>query len=180
MSADVDGDGSKEDGEFSLSAGIEISPGLRTGDLIGPTGSQAGALVDYVTGEDGRAGFNLDVGGGYATFRISFRGFEGNAETWGDGSDNPAADASGENVWRQMSVWQQYLDKGTYDSRNAATLEWGEYSSDGVYDPISVTIEEPSATFAATEQTSVFEGDVTLIATRSLAQSSYSQQQDQG
>ncbi|MFW5896257.1 MAG: hypothetical protein ACOCUA_02620 [archaeon] len=181
MSADVDDDGMKEDGEFGLSAGIEITPGVRTGDLIGPTGSQAGAIIDFVANAaNGRAGFNLDIGGGAATYQISFNGFEGHAAQWGDGSDNPAADASGEGVWRQMSVWQRYLDRGTYDSTNAASLEWGEYSKGGVYDPISVAIEEPSATFAAEEETSVWDGTVTLVSTRALSQAAYSQDQDEG
>lgn len=179
MSADVDGDGVTEDGVFNLSAGIEISPGIQTGDLIGQTGSQAGAIMDYVAGDDqGRAGFNLDIGGGFATYRISFKSFEGYSGQWGDGSSDPQADASGEDVWRQMSVWQRYLDRGTYDSENAATLEWGDYSQSGVYEPIAVTIQEPSATFAAEEQTSVYGGDITLIATRALAQAAVSQAQD--
>lgn len=179
MSADVDGDGTDEDGVFDFSGGINIEPGIRTGDLIGQTGSQASAIVDYVKSESGRSGFNLDIGGGAAVYRISFRNWEGSSGQWGDGSSDPKADATGEDVWRQMSVWQRYLDWGTYDSRNAATLEWGDYSQSGAYSPIAVTIEEPSASFTAEKQTSVYEGDITLISISALEKAAVSQAQDQ-
>jgi len=57
---------------------------------------------------------------------------------------------------------------GTYDSTSPATLEWGEFSSSGVYSPYKVTPEEPSQVFDATEQTSVNRGDITLVATRDI------------
>lgn len=178
MSADVDGTGVVT-GVFDLSTGIEISPRIRTGDLIGPTGSTVGALVDVATGDDqGRAGFRLDAGGGAAVYDINFVNFEGSDGRWGDGTTNDAADAEGEDVWRQMSVFHRYLNRGTYDSRNAATLEWGEFSSSGVYAPISVTPEEPATTFAAEEESSVFDGSVTLVATRALSQAAVSQKQN--
>jgi len=181
MEADVDDDGSDETGVFDLSTGIQISPGVRTGELIGGTGSTIGALVNDITnsGGNGRAGFNLDAGGGAATYTIEFVGFEGNVDQWGDGTSNAQADASGEDVWRQLSVFQRYLDVGTYDSRNAATLEWGEFSSGGVYSPIAVTPEEPQLTFDAYEQSSTFDGSITFVSTRALNQAAISAAQDE-
>lgn len=183
LSADVDGDGSAETGTFDLSAGIEITPGIRTGDLVGGIGSQAAAIVDFVpnVGDSGRAGFNLDIGGGAATYEVAFSGYEGNNDPWGDGSNDNQADASGEGVFRQMSVLHRYLNRGTFDSRDAATLAWGDYSSSGAYSTISVTPEEPRMTFAAEEQTSVFDGTITLISTRAIedAAQTASQQQNE-
>ena len=179
LPADVDGDGSTETGVFDLSAGIEISPRVRTGDLIGGSGSQAAAVLNYVTDTDARTGFNLDLGGGATVVDVSFRGFEGSTGQWGDGSGNAAADATGENVFRQVSVLFQYLRTGTFDSRSPATLAWGEYSASGVYDPLDVSPEEPQLTFAADEQTSAFDGTITLVSTQAIADATTpSDQQD--
>jgi hypothetical protein len=179
LEADVDGTGPTT-GVFDLSGDIEISPGIRTGDLIGPTGSTVGALVDTATGNDaGRAGFRLDAGGGAFVVDVSFVGFQGSSGRWGDGSGDAQADAEGEGVYRQLSVFSRYLNRGTYDSRGAGTLEWGEYSSSGVYAPINVAPEEPQVTFAAQEDVSRFSGSLSLVATRSITQAAVSQQQDQ-
>jgi hypothetical protein len=180
LKADVDGDDAKETGVFWLSGNVEISPKLRTGDLIGPTGSQVGAIVDTVTGTDaGRAGWRLDAGGGAFVVEVQFQNWEGSDGRWGDGSGDDKADAEGEGVWRQLSVLSRYLNRGTFDSRGGAVLEWGEYSQSGVYAPIQVALEEPQVTFVAEEQTSAFDGSFSLVATRSITQAAVSQQQDQ-
>lgn len=179
LEADADDDGLIETGVFDLSGAIEISPRIRTGDLIGPTGSNVGAAFDLISGGDsGRAGFRLDAGGGALVVDISFRNYEGSSGRWGDGSSDDRADAEGEGVFRQLSVFTRYLNKGTFDSREAGELEWGEYSSSGVYSPINVAPEEPQVTFAADEQTSTFDGSLTLVATRNLA-GDVSAEQDQ-
>jgi hypothetical protein len=180
LEADVDGDGAVETGVFSFDGPVEISPGIRTGNLIGPTGSNVGALVDVVTGNDaGRAGFRLDAGGGAFVITVNFRGWEGSTNRWGDGSGEAKADAEGEGVFRQLSVLMRYLNRGEYDSRGGATFEYGEYSSSGVYAPINVAPEEPQVSFSAEEQISTFDGSITLVATRSIEQAAVSQQQDQ-
>jgi hypothetical protein len=169
MSADVDGDGSDETGVFDLSTGITLNPSIRTGDLIGGAGSSAFSIVDRVIGDDGqRAGFNLDIGGGAEVATIDFRSFEGSTGRWGDGTSNDQADAEGDSVQRQISVLFQYLRTGTYDSRNAIKLEWGEFSDPGVYEALNVTFEEPTLTFDADEQTSAFDGSITFVSTRSI------------
>jgi len=169
MDADVDGDGNTETGVFDLSNGIDITPRIRTGDLIAQAGSSAGSFIDYISGdENGRAGYNIDAGGGAAAVDIQFKSWEGSTGRWGDGSGTDQADAEGDAVLRQMSVFWRYLNRGKYDSKSPATFEWGEFSSSGVYDPLQVTFEEPSTSFTAEEQASVFNGTVTVIATRSL------------
>lgn len=180
LEADVNEDGTAETGVFDLGAGIEISPRIRTGQLIGPTGSNIGALVDTIVGESGRAGFQLDAGGGALVIDISFRGYEGSDGRWGDGSADDQADAEGEGVFRQISVLIRYLNRGTYDSRDSGTLEWGEYSSgpDAAYGPLNVAPEEPQLTFAAEEQTSTFDGSLSLVTVRSIEAAVVSQQQD--
>jgi len=120
----------------------------------------------------------LSTVGGAAFYRVEFRGFEGSSGRWGNGSSDDVADAEAEDVWRQLSVWQRYLNRGEFDSRSPATFEWGDYSSSGAYDPIAVSVEEPAATFSAEEQTSVFSGDVTLISVRAIEQARQSTAQD--
>lgn len=182
MDADVDGDGDLETGVFDLEDSIRLGPAIRTGDLIGNQfGAQAGAIVDYFTeGEEGRAGFNLDIGGGAEIAEIEFNSFEGSTGRWGDGSSNAAADAEGEEVWRQISVFYQYFRTGTFDSENAATLEWGEFSASGVYEPFSVTFENPGMNFDAAEETSVFSNGITCISTRSIEQANTASNQQNG
>jgi hypothetical protein len=180
LEADVDQDLSLETGVFDLDGGIEISPSIRTGDLIGPTGSSFSGLIDLFTGEQsGRAGFRLDAGGGAFVVDIQFKNWEGSTNRWGDGSGDDAADAEGEGVFRQLSVLSRYLNRGTFDSRGGAELSWGEYSTSGEYNPIQVAVEEPQVTFVADEETSTFDGSFTLVATRSITQAAVSQQQDQ-
>jgi hypothetical protein len=120
-------------------------------------------------GGEGRAGFTLDAGGGAAVATISWQGFEGSDGRWGDGSDDPACDAEGDSVLRQISVFYQYLNQGTFDSENPAVLEWGEFEEDGVYSPFAVSFEEPSMTFDPEENTNIYRGDITLVATRDVA-----------
>jgi len=179
LSADVNADGAAETGRFDLSKNVELSPRIRTGPLIGPTGSTVGALVDSVTGdEQGRAGFRLDAGGGAFVVDINFISFTGSDGRWGDGSSDPMADAEGEGPLRQMSVFLQYLNVGTFDSENAGTLEFAEYSSSGEYTPIAVAPEEPQVTYAANDKGPAFDGSITLVATRSISQAAISQAQD--
>lgn len=180
LTADVDEDGTDETGTFVLDGNIDISPFIRTGDLIGPTGSSVGAIVDLATGDDqNRGGFRLDAGGGALGVEVSFVSWEGSSNQWGNtGLGSSAGDATGDGVFRQLSVFIRYLDRGTFDSLGAATLEWGEYSASGDYAAMSVAPEEPRLTFNAEEETSTVDGSVTLISTRSISQAAVSEAQD--
>lgn len=182
LSADVDEDGNDETGVFVLDGNINISPFIRTGYLIGRTGSTIGGLIDFATGNDqNRGAFQLDAGGGALGVDIDFNYWEGSSNQWGNtGSGGSAGDATGDPVWRQLSVLIRYLDRGTFDSLGAATLEWGEYSTSGDYRPMSVAPEEPRLTFNAEEQTSMVDGSLTLLSTRSISQAVASQQQEPG
>lgn len=180
LPADVDNDGEEETGVFDLSNGIEISPSIRTGDLIGPTGSQVSALVDVFTGGDeGRSGWRLDAGGGAFVVEVAFQSFEGRASPWGDGSGNSMADAPGGSVFEQMSLLFRYLNQGTFDSQQPAVLEWGKYEPEDDYPALEVAVEEPRANFTSDEETSVFDGSITLVSTRSIGKAAFSQQQDE-
>lgn len=172
LKADADNDNSTETGVFDLSRGITISPQIRTGKLIGERGGVFASALNFATGagDEGRGGFTLDAGAGAHVVVISFNSFEGSTGRWGDGSASDETDAEGEGVWRQISVLQRYLDVGTFDSQNPATLEYGEFSSSGVYSPLEVSPEEPGLTFDATEQTSVFAGDLTFVSTRAISE----------
>lgn len=180
LTADVDkGRNGEATGVFDLGTGVELSPRIRTGNLIGPTGSQVGAIFDVITGGDNeRAGYRLDVGGGAFVVDVSFRNYEGSNGRWGDGTTNDKADAEGEGVYRQLSVLARYLNRGTFDSRDAGKLEWGEYSTSGVFTPIPVAPEEPQVTFAAEEQTSTFDGSISLVAVRNIAEAFSQEQED--
>lgn len=181
LDADVDGDGSTESGEFDLSNGIRLSPGLRTSDLIGPTGAQVSNIIDYVPGtEGGQGGYRLQLEGGAPVYTVNFLGYEGNNDPWGNGTSNAQADASGEGVFRQLSVFQRYLEEGVFDSFSPAILEWGEFESNGEYSERQVTPEDPQLSFDAEEQVSNFDGELTLVATRGIEQAaSFSQQQNE-
>jgi len=183
--ADVDGDGDLEHGVFTLSdSDIEVAPTIRTGYLIGPVGSNVGAIVDIAPGqESGRAGFRLDAGGGAFAVELSAKpgGVTPPDGQWGDGSGDPVADATDANsVFKSMSVLMRYLNRGTFDSRSGsrAILSWGEYSESGVYNPIKVAPEEPRAQFAAEETSSTFDFSLTLVAVRGIQQAAVSQKQD--
>lgn len=178
LSLEADPGGGPTTGVFDLTGNIDISPGIRTRNPIGSTGTRVSALSDATATDANRADYLFDAGAGALVVKVDFRGWEGRADPWGDGSDDPRADASGEDVWRQMSVLTRYLDRGTFDSRGGATLEWGEFSTDGVYEPVPVAPEQPRTSFTATDGTAVFDGSLTLVAARSIDRATLSQRQD--
>jgi len=166
ISADVDGDGETEDGIFSM-IDVEVSPSIRTGYLIGGRGSTVNNIISESVGagDSKRQQFFLEGGGGAHTIELSFQNWEGADGTWGDPSE-PAgseANATGESPISQIDVLMQYLLTAEIDSRNPATLEYGEYSSSGRFDPLAVVLEGPQMTRAA-EDGSWFDGSMTCIA----------------
>lgn len=170
VSADVDGDGTAEDATFWLGEQMQLTPQVETQDLIAQAGTNALSFIDWATGGDsGRGGINFNFGGGVAATEISFVLPAGDASlSWGDGSSDDAADATGSDVLHQLSVWDRYMDRAETDSLAPATLSWGMYSSSGVYDPKQVAIQNPTATFDVREQASTFDGSVTLVSVRDL------------
>lgn len=183
INADVDGDGSDETGVFEMAGDLQVVPSLRTGYLIGGRGSTVNAIISSTVadGENKRKGFFLDLGGGAHVVEIQFKGWDGakytdsngnvQTATWGDTSKavGSKANATGEGPVAQMDVLMKYLSVAEIDSRDTATLEYGEYSSPGRYDPISVVIEGPSFQKTAMEEKE-FTGSLTCIAAQDITE----------
>jgi hypothetical protein len=178
LDADVDGDGSKESGRFVMAGNITIETAGRTGYLIGGRGSSINAVIQDATsdGESNRRGFFEDLGGGAFTVAINFNGWEGaqlddgTDVQWGD-DPNPGktvASATGEHPLTQIAVFNKYYQTGTFDSRNPATLEYGEHHADGLYSALSVVIEEPGLTWhppsEGGQDAGTYTGQLTCIA----------------
>ena len=174
VSADVDDDGVQENGVFELYGNLELTVGVRTGYLVGgQTGSTANAIISDIVGqqEANRRPFYLDLGGGARTVEARFRGWEGaedddgNPVQWGNtgNAGSPTkADATGADPLTQIDVLMRYLTEAEIDSRNPATLEYGEYSTSGLYSPLDVAVEGPQFTRAGDEG-DWFDGTMTFI-----------------
>lgn len=174
VSADVDGDGVEEDATFVFAGNVEVTPSLRTGYLIGGRGSTVNSIISQFagSGDSKRRNFFLEAGGGAHTIEISFRGWEGatdndgNPAQWGDTGDQSTvtkSDATGADPITQVDVLMKYLTVAEIDSRNPATLRYGEYSLTGLYEPLSVVVESPNFSRAA-EDGSWFDGSMTCVA----------------
>lgn len=179
IEGDPDGDGTIETGEFHMVGDLEILPGMRTGYIVDGQGSTVNSVITSVAdaGESKREGVFIDLGGGAHTVEISFRGWEGaidadgNYVQWGDDPSpgRSQTSATGKDAITQIDVLMQYLLTTEIDSRSPATLEYGERSQDGLYDPIEVVIEGP--TFSKRpENGNSFEGSMTLVSAREVRQ----------
>ncbi|KZX49301.1 hypothetical protein [Haloarcula sp. K1] len=172
VEADVDGDGTFETGEFHMAGNIEIVPSLRTGFVLDNRGSTINSVVSSTvgSGESKRKGIYLDLGGGVRSVEVSFDGWEGSSEQWGDTGDGgpTKADATGEDPLTQLEVLFQYLSVAEIDSRNPATLEYGEHYSDGLYDPLDVVLESPQGTRTA-ENGSTFSGSLAFLSVQAIS-----------
>ena len=184
LDADVDNDGTVETGVFEMAGNLMIRPRVRTGFMLNGRGSSINSVISSSL-EDGlldgigdnpdkqskRRGFYLDLGGGQMTWDIEFRGWNGSKDEngvplqWGDDPQpgRSQSSATGQNPQTQMDVLMRYVSVGTTDSRNPATLEVGEYSSDGLYEPQQVVLEGPSTT-RRSETSDGYDGTMTCIA----------------
>jgi len=163
ITADPDADGTSETGVFDLKRQVRIEAGVQTLDLIGPRGQQAASIINKtgLADIDGSGGFSLSGGAAIETYTITFQDFGGSSGRWGDGSATDALDAQGEGPQRQLSVLQAYLRSGAFDSTNPISLALFEF--DGTtYETIDTKLVDPTFTFDATEQTSTFDGSITL------------------
>jgi hypothetical protein len=180
--ADVDGDGQKEVGTFVFASNVTIAFETRTGRIGSNKLSNAVSVVsdwyEQQTGEEAPGGKRqkamLDLGFGEHVIEIDFEGYEGSTHQWGDtGEGGTATDATGDPVNRQMELLDRYLQVCEIDSRpgHEATLEVGNYSADGYYDPLVVAPEQPRVEFDANEQSSSFDGSLTFVEIASLSNS---------
>ena len=180
--ADVDQDGDTEVGVFEFKSNVTSALETRTGRIGSGKLSQANAVfTEWVesqtdqefAGTGKRQQVYLDLGAGEHVVEIDFQGFEGSTHQWGDtGNGGSASDATGENVNRQMELLDRYLQVCEIDSRpgHEATLEFGNYSEDGYYEPLVVAPEQPRVEFNTEEQSSTFDGSLSFVEIASLAQ----------
>lgn len=165
VEGDPDGDGNLETGEFHMKGNAEITPGQRTGYIVGGAGGNINAFFGSLLGggQSRQKGIFLGAGGGTRMWQVSFRQWEGSDLQWGDtGNGGTATDATGEDPITQIDVMLEYLSTADIDSRAPATLEYGEHWSGGRFDPVDVVIEQPQMTNAA-EDGSWFDGDITFL-----------------
>lgn len=111
-------------------------------------------------GQPGRADSNYSAvyagfGAGVHTIRVQFIQFEGATDTWGDSSASDSARS-------KLQELNHTITNERADSEAPAIFEAGEYSDSGKFSPIPVAIGETNLTFSAAEQSSHFDGTVTL------------------
>lgn len=179
VDADIDGDGSAETGRFVMEDNIDIRPGLRTGFLLDNRGSTVNSVLSSFaddrtqqTGEatSKRKGVYLDLGGGVRSVEIEFTGWTGSNVQWGntgDSSSKTVGDATGAEALSQLEVLFRYLEIAEIDSRNPATLEYGEHHPGGLYDPMDVVLESPQG-LRSSDDSSTFSGTLTFLSVQSL------------
>lgn len=155
--------------EFHLKKNIEITTGVRTGFLVGGSGSTANHVFhdlvddeDFLnnsTSEGMRAGVHIDEGGGVRMVQIEFQTYEGNSDQFGN--------ATGEDVFTQADELIHTIETTEIDSRFPATLEYSTYE-DGHRGPIDVVFEEPMMTLS-TDKFGIAEGSLTCLKTANLS-----------
>lgn len=180
VNGDPDGGGAR-DHIFEMVAGgdegLSIRPYLRTGYLIAGRGNLVNTIIQEFTdsGESPRKGFYFDAGNGEYIHEIDFQGwegaqYEGQALQWGDTGDDSnitATDATGADPITQIQILLYVIRNVQIDSRNPATLEFGQHSDGGVLDPLDVVFEEPGAVHQGSTP-STFDGSLTCIEAASL------------
>lgn len=177
--ADVDGDGTPEQGVFEFIGDLTVTLSQTRNYVIETAGtaSQVSAVIgeyfdnspNVEAGDTKRATFAVDAGGGAHQVEIDARGYTGSPGQWGntgDGSQVTAADATGAAADRQAFVLDRYLSVATVGSLSPATLEVGEYSTDGVYGPLDVLVDQSSVVYNSEQSTSTI--DISLVCVETL------------
>jgi hypothetical protein len=167
-------------GVFHMYGDVSFDAGVRTGYLLGGTGSTLNAVVQEALsdGEPKRKGIYVDLGGGQHTIQASFTGWtgatdaDGNDLQWGSSPDpsvNDLTTATGASPLDQRDTFLNYLRVATFDSFNPGRLYTGEHS-DGTYadspgdwgEPLKVAMEQPR--FRSQADTSdKLDGSVTFV-----------------
>jgi len=185
IEADADNDGVDETGVFEMAGNLMVRPKIRTGFILSGTGSTVNSVIagflndeaDRSTEPSKRRGFYLDLGGGQWTVDIEFRGWVGSRDAdgvplqWGDDASpsRTQTSATGQGPQTQIDVLMRYINVGQIDSRNLATLEYGEHTSDPdtLYEPVDVVLEGPQASTKA-QKSDGYDGRMTCIAAASF------------
>jgi len=175
IDGDADNDGDIETGVFTFIGNVRIEEAIRTGYLVSSAGTITNIGLNLLDENNAkRKGVFIDFGGGQHAFEISASGWEGatdgdgNPVQWG-ATDDPsvvdATSATGADPLTQAQVFMNYLRVTQTDSRNAARLRVGEYSSGGVLDDeLQVAIESPQVV-KRPDAPSTFDISMTLLET---------------
>ncbi|QLK25406.1 hypothetical protein HYG81_15130 [Natrinema zhouii] len=149
------GSGSVE-GVFEAFTNPTDTDEVRTGYLLDNSFDQALAILQGLLedGEPDRKGIHLDLGGGQHAIDLradvtsdATPDENGDPLQWGSSSDPAqfsATTATGGTALQKVQVFQHYVRVAGTDSLTPATLEYGEYSSSGVLEPLDVVFEQPS------------------------------------
>lgn len=169
VDADPDNDGQTETGVFEITGGVQgrasYGEEVQVDPVIGGAGATANAIVqDYIFGEQHRRrGIYIDLGDGAHIFDVSFNGWKGSDNQWGDGSGSLPADATGEDPITQMQIFMHYLRTGTTDSLNPARVTFGQYHPNGALDDeLYMYIDGPRGNHAPTDN-STFDGTMQMV-----------------
>ena len=156
---------------FELSYNAEITANVRTGYILDGSGDTFTSIFQSLAESSGlfeewslREGIYLDLGGGERVVEIEFENWSGSDILWGD--------AAGESAMTQMDVLHNALVTTQIDSFRPATLEYGEFSRNGRYDPMDCAIESPAVNYDVERPSSVT-GNITAIAVATFDEGVY-------
>ena len=129
---------------------------VRTGYLLDNSFDEALAILQGLLeeGEPDRKGVHLDLGGGQHAIGLradvtsdATADENGDPLQWGSSSDPgvfTATTATGGTALQKVQIFQHYTRVAGTDSLTPATLEYGEYSTGGVLEPLDVVFEQPA------------------------------------
>lgn len=145
----------------------EVTSGVRTGYILDGSGSTWTAIFSDILGESNlfgedfgfRQGIYLDLGGGEHIVELEATGWEG--------SNLPFGGVGGQDPSTQMNVLENVLVETQIDSVSPATIEFGEYSSGGMFSPLNVVVEGPRIT-RSQRSPSTFDIEMVFIETASF------------
>lgn len=149
------------DGRFKFQGDVEFTPQGRF-QFTKNSGNGVTALAEKVFGAPEKTSLKanayLGVGQGVRKFTIRFTSWTGESKEFGAlGSDATAAE--------KMLEFEHQLANREIDSRNPATLIYGDLHPEGRFAPVDVVIPEYDFTFAVGEGETVntFTGEMTLV-----------------
>ncbi|WP_137288827.1 hypothetical protein [Natronorubrum halophilum] len=153
IEADFGGGGTT--GVFEAFVNPDDTDEVRTGYLLEDSFNQTLSILRGLLeeGEADRKGVHLDLGGGQHAVSLTAEvnsgptpDSDGGVLQWGSSADPEQFDATtatGATALQKTQIFQHYARVGGSDSLTPATLEYGEYTTDGVLEPLDVVFETP-------------------------------------
>lgn len=171
---DVDDDGVAEDMEFHFQTNMRQEYQTIT-DFLAEGGSGIIAVLsDVISSIDGgnRQTFKIDAGAGEHIISATAEVSKDSTLRWGTGDGDPVTDATGDGPVKQLQLLDRTLQTATIDSRanNSATVEIGDYSTAGAFEPLDVAFDNPSGVFDAETESSTATVDIAFIEIGTLRQ----------